>query len=1038
MLGPFALALAGLLLFLLLNIVLSLTPLMVDRGIGLATLLRLVMLQLPGLFVLAVPMAALFATFLGLGRLMHDREIMAFESIGISLRRLLVPLILAAALVSAADFAINNWAAPASERAFQRTYLEVVFRQSIPRVTPNAIFSGPDNLFFYVRRYDAGSRTLHDVLIYDTEGDLFPVVSESETQIALITAETGTWNEQTWDLAGGRTYGFDADGLLVYSGGFDRLSIPVDRSVEEILSQARSPDEMGIGELLARVEQASRSGQRTAPYLLEIHHKIALPLTTIVFVLLGGTLSFTFGARGRAVGIIASLLLTSIFTGLLWWTQAIGQRGAMHPALAAWLPNLLFGGLGLALYLRVDRLASRDLLQRLRRFIPFLALLGLLTVVAVAEEIPLAVDADELFISSDRTEVRAEGSVEATFENVALSADVLHLHQAPDGQWLFEATGDVRLAIEDGLSLSGDRLAAVVELTDDGAKTRSLEAGSFRGESPFTNSLGEEHILRFLGESGQITFDDAGEASLIEIRRGELTTCDCCGLPFRSQPYTLRASRLQLYPDRLLVVYGLTARVAGLSAFWLPFYVQPLDEALESPLFPAIGQSGSRGWFLKWNVPFYFGEGLYGSLLFDYFTAFNELGSGLVLRYAFGGHEGAIDAYVFPAKVGDRIVRLSLDHSLDLGAAWRGSGAFDYEAVGDDASLSFSGSVAGRFEEWRVTASAVRSWEEAEDEEDVDRITERLPEISLSRDPLRAGPVSITPRLGVGWIREWEGDVLVGRAARLNGGASLGVERFDVAGFVVAPSLAATVTHYAGDDIDVSRTALTVSLPATRGALTLDYDGAFTTAASPFDFDRIDATQHIGCQVDRLGPLTLRIDGGFDLLTAEPDPVVLSLAWGEDVSWSVSSTYDLAAARPTEVIVRGEWRPNPISFSWQIPYDPTKPGFDPITIEMAAAAEQATIDLSAVVERDHLSTLVGEFEVKTMANWGASLTATYDAESSSRWKNVRYRVFRDIGGCIQVGIERASDQVWLYASILAFPEAILRYGTESASLRVGE
>jgi LPS export ABC transporter permease LptF len=1038
MLGPFVLALAGLLLFLLLNIVLSLTPLMVDRGIGLATLLRLVILQLPKLFVLAVPMAALFATFLGLGRLIHDREIMAFESIGISLRRLLMPLIVAAALVSAADFAINNWAAPASERTFQRTYLEVLFRQSIPRITPNAVFSGPDNLFFYVRRYDASSRTLHDVLIYDTEGDFFPVVSEPETQIALITAETGTWTEETWDLEGGRTYGFDADGMLVYSGGFEQLSIPVDRSVEEILSQSRSPDEMGIGELLARVEQASRSGQRAAPYILEIHHKIALPLTTIVFVLLGGTLSFTFGARGRAVGIIASLLLISIFTGLLWWTQALGQRGAMHPALAAWLPNLLFGGLGLALFLRVDRLASRDLLRRLRRLVPFLALLGLLVVPVVGEEIPLVIDADELFISSDRTEVRAEGTVEATFENVSLFADALHLHQAPDGQWLFEATGNVRLAIEEGTSLSGDRLAAAVEVTESGTRTRSLEAGSFHGESPFTNSRGEVHVLRFQGESGQITFDEAGEASLIEIHRGELTTCDCCGLPFRSQPYTLRASRLQLYPDRLLVVYGLTARVAGVSTFWLPFYVQPLDETLESPLFPAIGQSGSRGWFLKWNVPFYLGEGLYGTLLFDYFTAFNELGGGLALRYAFAGHEGSIDAYYFPAKVGNRIARLSLDHTLDLGGSWRGGGKFDYEAVGDDESLSFSGSVSGQLNAWRITASAIRSWEEADDEDDVDVITQRLPEISISREPLRIGPLSITPRLGVGWIREWAGDELVGRATRLAGGASLGIERFDVAGFAVTPSLGATITRYVGDDIDVSRTALTVSLPATRGGLTVDYDGAFTTAQSPFDFDQIEAEQHLGWRMQGSGPATLRIAGGLDLLTAEPDPVTLSLAWGEAVSWSVSSVYDLATARLSQVVVRGDWTLDAISVSWRVPYDPSIPGFDPIKIDATATDERTLLDLEATFEDGLLSSLDGTVELRALASWGASVAATYDVDSSPRMQNARYRIFRDIGDCIQIGIERASDQVWLYASILAFPEAILRYGTESASLRVGE
>jgi lipopolysaccharide export system permease protein len=1037
--GPFVLALVGLLLFLLLNIVLSLTPLMVDRGVGMATLLRLVVLELPKLFVLAVPMAALFATFLGLGRLMHDREIMAFESIGISLRRILMPLIVAAAVVSLFDFAINNWAAPASERAFQRTYLEVVFRQSVPRITPNAIFSGPDNLFFYVRRYDAKTRTLHDILIYDTQGTLFPAVSESETQVALITAETGEWAEETWDLEAGRTYGFDPDGKLVYSGAFERLSIPVDQSVEEILSQSRSPDEMGISELLARVKQASKTGQRADPYVLEIHQKIALPLATIVFVLLGGTLSFTFGARGRAVGIIASLLLISIFTGLLWWTQALGQRGAMHPALAAWLPNLLFGGLGLLLFLRVDRLASRDLLKRLRRYVPFLALLGLLAFATRADEIPLYLNADELFISSDRTEVRAEGRVEATFENVSLSANALELHQTTDGQWLFEATGGVRLAIEDEISLSGDQLAAVIEVTETGTLTHSLEAGQFSGESRFVNSAGEDHALYFRGEFGQITFDETGEVSLIEVRQGEVTTCDCCGLPFRSQPYTLRAARLQLYPDRLLVAFGLIARVAGVSTFWLPVYVQPLEETLESPLFPAIGQSGLRGWFLKWNVPFYLSEQLYGSLLFDYYHAFRELGVGLVLRYALGDHNGTIDAYYFPAKVGDRIVRLSLDHSFDVGASWRGSGELDYEARGDDESLSFAANASGRFNDWRITVSAMRSWEEADDEDERgDVITERLPEFSLSREPLRIGPTSLTPRLNAGWVREWEGGTPTGRGFRLDGSSSVGVDPFDAAGFSIAPSVNVSFTRYAGVAVDLTRSALTISIPATWDGLTLNYDGAFATAESPFDFDRIEAEQYIGWRLLRSGPTSLRIESGFDLIADALDPLSVTLSWGDEVSWTLFLSYDLGAALLDTVDLRGDWSIDGLGASWEIPYDPTLARFDPIDVQLTATQDRTKVLVQATLADGAIATLSGAVETRTSTDWGVSISARYEADETPHIADPRYRLFRDIGDCIQVGIERASDQVWLYASILAFPAAILRYGTESASLQVGE
>ena len=1033
MLGPFLLALVGLLLFLLLNIVLSLTPLMVDRGVGMMTLLRLVILELPKLFVLAVPMAALFATFLGLGRLMHDREIMAFESIGISLRRILLPLIGAAALISVFDFAINNWAAPASERAFQRTYLEVVFRQSVPRITPNAVFSGPDNLFFYVRRYDANTRTLHDILIYDTKGELFPAAPDAETQIALITAETGEWTEQTWELHSGRTYGFDNQGRLIYSGDFERLAVPVDRSVEQILSQSRSPDEMGIAELLSRVAQASSSGQHTESYVLEIHHKIALPLATIVFVLLGGTLSFTFGARGRAVGIIVSLLLISVFTGLLWWTQALGQRGAMHPILAAWLPNLLFGTIGLLLFLRVDRLASRDLLRRMRRFIPFLAVVGLISLACGGSDIPLYLNANELFISADRTEVRAEGAVDASFEEITLSADMLQLHQAPDGQWLFEATGNVRLAIEDGLSLSGDRLAATVEVTDTGTLTRSLEAGQFSGESPFVNSAGEDHTIFFRGESGEISFDDTGEPELIDVRQAEITTCNCCDIPFQSQPYTLRTARLQLYPKRLLVAYSLTARVAGASTFWLPVYVTPLEDTLESPLFPAIGRSGLRGWFLKWNVPFYLTENLYGSILFDYYNAFHELGGGLVLRYAVGTHTGSIDTYYLPAKIGDTIARLSFDHSFGLGKSWRGSGSLDYEARGDDESLTFSANASGQLGDWRLDVSAVRDWKESDG-----IITERVPELSLARTPFRLAFASVTPSLRVGLVREWTGDVRTGQALRLSGNTSAEVDPFHAAGFTLAPSCAVSFTRYTGSAVDLTRTALTVSIPATRDGLKLQYDGAFVSAASPFDFDQIETKQHIGWEIARTGPANLRIDGGFNLMAGTADPVAIALSWGNRLSWTLSLSYQLETALLDTIILRGDWSLEPFGASWKIPYDPAVLRLDPIELELTAKQESVKLLAKLTVDQGAVISVSGTMSLHAPTDWGVSFSADYAPGRTPQIGNLRYRLFQDIGDCIQVGIERASDQVWLYASILAFPEAILRYGTENANVKLGE
>ena len=74
-----------------------------------------------------------------------------------------------------------------------------------------------------------------------------------------------------------------------------------------------------------------------------------------------------------------------------------------------------------------------------------------------------------------------------------------------------------------------------------------------------------------------------------------------------------------------------------------------------------------------------------------------------------------------------------------------------YEAVGDDESLTYAASAAGRLDGWRFTLSATRSWKE-----DGNITTERLPEVTLSREALRIGPATLTPRLSAGSIREWK------------------------------------------------------------------------------------------------------------------------------------------------------------------------------------------------------------------------------------------------------------------------------------------
>jgi len=1069
MLGPFLLALAGLALFILLNLILRLSELMVDRGIGLTQLLRLLIFWMPELIAWAIPMAALFAVFLGLGRLAHDREIMALESIGVSLRRILLPLLIASVGLSFLTFAVYNWAMPASKQAAQRTYREILFTQSVPRISANTFFTGPNNQYFYVRQYDADDGSVHDVLIYDVSGQLFP---QAESQITMVTADSGTWTGEDWELSAGRMYGFNREGTLIYSGTFEELVIPVAQTADQIWSQSKSPSEMRIGELMTRIGRARVSGLPTNSYIVELHQRFALPLSAVLFVLVGGAVSLMFGSRSRSTGIIIGLLLIGLYQGTYLWTQALGRRGAMDPILAAWIPNLMFGFVGILLLLWVDRLASRDMWNRLRNRLPFLTailLIGLSGLSGMGQDVPLHLECDDLFISADRSEIIAKGSVHAELEDAELQADSLYLKQDEDGQWRLEATGEVSLDSGE-FNLAGDTVTAELFVSEAGARMQSLESHGFRGQSEFENSSGQEHTLYFQGESGRITFDDHGELDFIEIRNGELTTCDCCDRPFQSQPYTLRANRLLFYPDRMIVVFGLTGRIAGVSTLWLPVYVQPLEETLESPLFPAIGRSALRGWFVKWNVPFYFSESLYGSILFDYYSKFNELGIGVITRYAFAGHEGQLRGYNFPAKTGDSIFEFSANHQLPMSGVWSGQGNVDYRTAGATTELDYGAQAQGSSNGWTIEVSATREIEvENADDENPDNdetnITERVPEFSMSRNAWIVGALAIQPRVEVGRYREQFGEEAVTEALRLSGALNLTSETRTLLGVSLSPSFHLRATAYEGNSIEQSIGSLQATVGARWRDVSANYNLILVQGESPFEFDAEIATHHISWDITRQGWGTLNITGGIALNSGLLDPIRGQLTWADWANWAFSAEYSVPDITLTSLLLTGNWSTDVLRLHWSIPYLPTEYRFDIVTLSGEASGDWLDLEVSAALDRGALTvstdivsaftvdpfTLRGDVQFSNLdfhsvslaseyvssSGWGAKVAWTYSGGTLSL-DAVRGGVFWDIGDCLRIGVDREASDTWLYASILAFPEAILRYAPESASLQFGD
>jgi lipopolysaccharide export LptBFGC system permease protein LptF len=124
------------------------------------------------------------------------------------------------------------------------------------------------------------------------------------------------------------------------------------KALQDYYTEGRTPLEMSTGYLNQLVRTIQESGGR--PYELEtqLQFRYSIPLACLVFVLLAAPLADRWAHRGAFVGILIAVLIVFLYNGVRSWGLAFGMAGAMNPVLAAWMQNLIFGGLGIWLMWR--------------------------------------------------------------------------------------------------------------------------------------------------------------------------------------------------------------------------------------------------------------------------------------------------------------------------------------------------------------------------------------------------------------------------------------------------------------------------------------------------------------------------------------------------------------------------------------------------------------------------------------------------------------------------------------------------------------
>jgi len=341
-----ALTASALTIMLIVRTLFELTDMLIIERVAWPYIIKLLVYRLPAFLVLTLPMSLLASSELAIGRLSTDSEITAMRAGGISLRRIIIPFLIAASVVSILSFVINDYIVPEANYLSQNIIREIVQKKGPSYIRRNVFFRDAENRYFYVNQFDEKNMIMQDIIVYEFNG---------EGSIRTITAKEGTWVADTWKLESGTIYNNHENEEGAYEMSFATLDIILKEDLQKFFKTQRTPQEMSSKELKQQIDILQQAGVDTKSFEVDLYMKYSVPFSGLIFVLLGVPLGLRVKRGSKATGIIISIVLVFVYYISVSTIRSLGRGGTIVPVLAAWLPNIIFAILGTILIFRAEK-----------------------------------------------------------------------------------------------------------------------------------------------------------------------------------------------------------------------------------------------------------------------------------------------------------------------------------------------------------------------------------------------------------------------------------------------------------------------------------------------------------------------------------------------------------------------------------------------------------------------------------------------------------------------------------------------------------
>ena len=346
---PLFMILCVLTFVLLMGRILQLMDLMINKGVAVADIGKLILYLMPSFLTITIPVSLLISILIALGRLSRDNEIIVLKSSGLSLYQLLPPIVFVSLCAFIITAVTGFFLVPYGNFA-TKNLLFGMARQKASIGVKERVFNGDfAGLVLYAEELPSQGDFMRGVFISDNRTLKEPAtiiarrgyfVSDPDSMVVTLRLQDGSMHTVDGDAGTYKKVDFTS-----YDINLD-LSASIGGGSGEITKDSK---EMSLTELISESRTPGLKDTALKEIIIELHKKFTLPFACIVFGIIGVPLGISKHRSGKSRGFVIGLMVIMIYYVLQIGGEALGETGMLPPAAGAWISNILVGAVGIYL-----------------------------------------------------------------------------------------------------------------------------------------------------------------------------------------------------------------------------------------------------------------------------------------------------------------------------------------------------------------------------------------------------------------------------------------------------------------------------------------------------------------------------------------------------------------------------------------------------------------------------------------------------------------------------------------------------------------